>query len=72
MYCMIFNNELNISLMKFNVFKHLIVCSVLALSNTTNSSIQTSIIKLNVHVLSGEISVNINHSLVYVCYASLV
>ena len=49
MYCMIFNNELNISLMKLNVFKHLIVCSMLALSNTTNSSIQTSIIKLNVY-----------------------
>ena len=45
---MIFNYELNIYLMKLNVLKHLIVCSVLAPSNTTNSSIQTSIIKLNV------------------------
>ena len=34
--------------MKLNVLKHLIVCSMLALSNTTNSLIQTSIIKLNV------------------------
>ena len=45
---MIFNNELNISLIKLYVFKHLIVCSVLALSNTTNLAIQTFIIKLNV------------------------
>ena len=45
---MIFNNELNISLIKLNVFKHLIVCSVLAPFYTTNSSIQTSITKLSV------------------------
>lgn len=34
--------------MKLYVFKHFIVCSVLALSKTTNSAIQTSIIKLSV------------------------
>ena len=37
--------------MKLYVFKHFIVCSVLALSKTTNSAIQTSIIKLSVHLV---------------------
>ena len=45
--------------MNLYVFKHFIVCSLLAPSNTTNSAIQTSIIKLNVLVkleTLGEIS----------------